>query len=706
MLHFTLIHCLSFILSPLGSLVSAVIQFYQQLKHLAKQSNHRQLCCIQGNQQWCFEQASDIIEFESIDYKWCGVAPATIQTCAYSTLLGQDIQLLILNMNQQFDANMFAAAEGSVCGGCVIILLLPESTTAGDNFTNYVQRQLIAQQFQIFKENQQLISNTTIVNTSPTPQLYKQQHSYKQQQPLNNKEQQQAVAQIIKTVTGHRRRPLVITANRGRGKSAALGIAAATLINQGLAKIIICAPSKHAVSTLYKHATLTLTNTEDLQRIQFMAPDTLQLEQANCDLLIIDEAAAIPIKLLIAFTKRYSRLVFATTQFGYEGSGRGFALRFQQQLDQIAPEWRSFHLNQAIRWAENDPVETFTLTSLCLMEQTPNLKFDCKQLKPTISILNRAQLLEQPQQLNQLFSLLVNAHYQTKPSDLVALLNDQDLTIITMQHNQAILAVALINHEGGFEQTTSEQIYQGKRRPNGHLIAQSLTFHSGFKNAATQRYARIQRIAVQPALQKQQFGSQLLTWIIDWATAQQFDHISASFAGSDYLLRFWTRQQLQVLRIGSRKDKSSGQHSLMVNLPLSQQGKELHHQIQTDFHKQVKVQLSRQLSRLDSSILIALWPQIAFKQCHELIQQSLSAYINANRSYENIEYLLIELLYCSSLATLNSKQQHCLIEKIIQNHSWQEIVQQHHFTGKKQAQAFLKNCICDLLTQQTRESTL
>lgn len=700
MLHFMLIQYLSFILSPLGSLVSTAIQFYQQLKHLAKQSNHRQLCCFQGSQQWCVEQASDIIEFENVDYKWCGDSPTSINSCTYPALLGLDIRLLILNMNPQFDANMFAAAEGAVCGGCIIILLLPESIIASDNFTNYILQQLIAHQFPIFKENQQqLMSNAPIVNSPPTSHLYNQPYSYKQKPPLNNKEQQQAIEQIIKTLTGHRRRPLVITANRGRGKSAALGIAAATLINQGLTKIIICAPSQHAVTTLYKHATLTLNNVQDLKCIQFMAPDALQLEQTNCDLLIIDEAAAIPIKLLIEFTKRYSRLVFATTQFGYEGSGRGFTLRFQKQLDKIAPEWRSFHLNQPIRWAENDPVETFTLCSLCLMEQTPNFTFDYQQLQPTISILNREELLQQPQRLNQLFSLLVNAHYQTKPSDLVSLLNDQDLSIISMQHNQEILAVALINHEGGFEQATSEQIYQGKRRPNGHLIAQSFTFHSGFKNAATQRYARIQRIAVQPSLQKQQFGSQLLTWIIDWAAQQQFDHISASFAGSDCLLRFWTRQQLQVLRIGSRKDKSSGQHSLMVNLPLSQQGKELHHQIQTDFHKQVKVQLSRQLSRLDSSLLIALWPQITFKQCNKLIQQSLSAYINANRSYENIEYLLIELLYSSSLEALNCKQQSCLIEKIIQNHSWQEIVQQHHFTGQKQAQAFLKNCICDLLTQ-------
>ena len=134
------------------------------------------------------------------------------------------------------------------------------------------------------------------------------------------------------------------------------------------------------------------------------------------------------------------------------------------------------------------------------------------------------------------------------------------------------------------------------------LVAQSLTFHSGFINAGTQRYARIQRIAVQPTLQNQALGSQLLTWTIEWAKQQQFDHLCASFAASDNILRFWLRHQLQVLRIGAQKDKSSGEHSFIVNLPLTEQGKELHHQIQTDFIKQVNIQLSRQLKQLDSSL--------------------------------------------------------------------------------------------------------
>ncbi len=693
MLHFMLIVQSILILLLLGSPVSAAINFYQQRKHIAEKSAHRQLCCLQGSELWCQQQALSIIKHSALPYRWCGEAPSSVTCSDAKSLLGQDVCLLILNMHKTFDANMFAAAEGSVCAGSVIVLLLPEQQSEIDCFSHYMQQQLKRHQFPILLENQSIANTQPQVGTAKPSSLLLQH--------LDIPEQQLAIHKIIKTVTGHRKRPLVLTANRGRGKSAALGMAAAKLINQGLMKIIVCAPSKQAVTTLYKHAKLTINEANNLQRLQFMAPDALNIEQPACDLLIIDEAAAIPIKLLAQFAQRYSRVVFATTQFGYEGSGRGFALRFLQQLKLISPQYRTFQLEQPVRWAKDDPVEAFTLSSLCLMESTLAMHILESQQKTQIRVLKKTELLQSGTLLNQIFSLLVNAHYQTKPSDLVALLNDQDLTLIVMQQEDKILAVALVKHEGGLDNITSEQIYQGKRRPVGHLIAQSLTFHSGFELAATQRFARIQRIAVQPDLQQQSFGSQLLNWIVDWATTHAFDHLSASFAGSDYLLRFWLKNQLQVLRIGTRKDKSSGQHSLMVNLPLSQQGEELHHQIQTDFHKQVKVQLSRQLNQLDASLVAILWPQIVVTKSIQNIKQSLSAYINAHRGYENVEYLLIELLHTTSLKGLTQQQQRCVIEKIIQNHSWQSIVQTHQFSGQKQAQTFLKNCICDLLTKTT-----
>ena len=670
--------------------MSDVIDYYQQLKTLAENAHHRQLCCLQGSQAWCYQQAQNIIQAGSVNYKWCGESPESIEQTPYAALLGQDVALLVLNMQTRFDANMFAAAEGSVCGGSVIVVLLTDSMDPNDLFYHYIKQQMTSQHIAIYQQHQ------------PMPDLPPFSDAISSvSEEVTLSEQQQAVEAVIKTVTGHRRRPLVLTANRGRGKSAALGMAAATLINQGLTSILVCAPNKQATATLFKHAAASLQHADDLAKLTFIAPDALFLEHPACELLLIDEAAAIPLKLLTDFTQHYSRLVFATTQFGYEGSGRGFALRFQQTLNCLAPGWRSLHLNQAIRWAANDPVEAFTLSSLCLQEK-PMLEQTIDVVQPQVRLIEKQTLLTQPDLLNQLFSLLVNAHYQTKPSDLEALLNDNTQSIVIMQQANKLLGVALVNHEGTLNDTLCEQIYLGKRRVQGHLVAQSLTFHSGFKQAGEHRYARIQRIAIQPALQHQGLGSQLVTWVIDWATQQQFDHVSASFAASDDLLRFWFAHQLQVLRIGTQKDKSSGQHSFIVNLPLTTRAKTLHQHIHADFVQRLNVQLPRQLKQLDTSLLLILWPQIITPSASATLLSQLSSYVQGHQGYDNVEYLLITLVKAHSLSALTLQQQQCVIAKVIQNQDWATLIKQHHFTGQKQAQTFFKHCICDLLTSIRR----
>ena len=136
----------------LGSPVSSVIEFYQQFKCLAQQSNHRQLCCLQGGIDWCFEQATSIIKTESVDYQWCGQSPTSITPSLYQSLLGQDVELLILNMSEEFDANMFAAAEGSVSGGTVIILLLSDNVASTNRFYHYMLKQLTLHLFPIWHQ--------------------------------------------------------------------------------------------------------------------------------------------------------------------------------------------------------------------------------------------------------------------------------------------------------------------------------------------------------------------------------------------------------------------------------------------------------------------------------------------------------------------------------------------------------------------------
>ena len=675
-----------------------IISFVKQVQRQAKINNHRRIIHLCGDLDWCYQQATTIIHAAHLPYFWCGPGPVEINTVSYKQILGQETSLLLINANPTFDPNMFAASEGTLRGGGLLILMSPKFIVSEDIYYHYIISQL------------NVFNVITIQQDQPLP-LLNDDSPLSNDNPLklNTSEQQIAIEAIIKTMTGHRRRPLVLTANRGRGKSAALGIASAQLIQSGLNTILVCAPKKSATSTLFKHASLALTNSStdqfsiDTEQgcIRFIAPDALLANLPKCDFLIIDEAAALPVPMLETLTRHYSRLVFSTTTHGYEGSGRGFTLRFQQYLKDICPQYRQCHLHQPIRWADNDPVETFTLESLCLTEspyETPSYN---AALETQFEWLNTEQLIKSTALLREVFSLLVIAHYQTKPSDLAALLNDNSLNIFVIKQNKRVLGVALINDEGGFSLETSKQVWQGNRRLQGNLVAQSLTFHCAQKEAATLRYARIQRIAIHPRLQHQGLGKKFIHHIKEWASGKRFDHLCASFGATTELYTFWQQLSFTTLRIGLSKDKSSGTHSVIMNYPISDIGNNLHNKIQQQFQNQFEVQLCRYLQDIDPLLVLNLLTEFN-KQT--FIASELDSYVTGHLPYEFAEPALIKFLLTSELKTLGKMEQCLTIQKILQNNSWAEVCKKNKLTGKKQAQALLKSAITQLLKEDNHAS--
>lgn len=150
-----------------------------------------------------------------------------------------------------------------------------------------------------------------------------------------------------------------LTAARGRGKSAALGIAIAGAVATGYSNIFVTAPSPENLKTLFdfvlrgfdalgyrEHADYDIiqaTNPElgkcvvrlnvfraHRQTVQYIAPaDANKLGQA--ELLVVDEAAAIPLPYVQALLGPY--LVFlSSTVNGYEGTGRSLSLKLVQKL--------------------------------------------------------------------------------------------------------------------------------------------------------------------------------------------------------------------------------------------------------------------------------------------------------------------------------------------------------------------------------------
>ena len=156
-----------------------------------------------------------------------------------------------------------------------------------------------------------------------------------------------------------------------------------------------------------------------------------------------------------------------TTVHGYEGTGRGFDLRFRATLTALTPQWKSLKLSTPIRWASDDPVETWLFDALKL-KASP---VDAKTLSEVTArhcryeCINRDVLLAEPQLLNTLFGLLVQAHYQTTPADLRNLLDGPNISVWISRYQGQVVAAALVAAEGGFDSDLSQAIWRGERPP-------------------------------------------------------------------------------------------------------------------------------------------------------------------------------------------------------------------------------------------------
>jgi tRNA(Met) cytidine acetyltransferase len=391
----------------------------------------------------------------------------------------------------------------------------------------------------------------------------------------------------------------------------------------------------------------------------------------------VDEAAAIPTKILEGLLTHYPRIVFATTVHGYEGTGLGFNIRFKGQLDRQTPQWREIILTEPIRWSRNDPLEPLIFRLLALdASPAKNVEVaDATIRDVTVEFPSQQQLLDNEKDLNQLFGLLVIAHYRTTPLDLRHLLDGPNLSIALLRHRGIIVAVALLAAEGGFTEEMAEQIWAGRRRPRGHLLAQSLCAHLGLQAAATLKGMRIMRITVHPALQGRGLGSMLVGAVRQEAKTRGFDYLGTSFGATPELIHFWRRCGLQALRIGLRAGASSSNHSAIFLLPLGKQGATMATEARRRFSKQLPAMLGDTLAHLSSSLAAPLLKGIEHPSTTRLEHQDwldLVAFAFAERGYDLCLHA-IELISLAALADgiVVDKDAKLLIKRVLQKQSWQ-----------------------------------
>ena len=570
-------------------------QFSHTLEKIKQQlvnAKHRQLLLLTGDKDWCYEQCEQLLTrlnqpafvLSKDTYLADGCWPEHTHQ-----ILGQEYPHAVYDGYSGLIPDKLAALAGIVKAGGFLILLLPELEGLNgwcDPALSLFQSHGRKNQVSFFNQRfAYLLSNSTLLHFSQRAGLSYNIEDAPNASEIDFSEQQHCVELIKKTANGRANRPLIINADRGRGKSAALGIAASQLSDK---KILICAMQFRALHSSFKHLANALNlaykpNEKCIANMQYVAPDQLLDEFPECDLLLIDEAAAIPVPMLISILNHYPRIVFSSTLVGYEGNGRGYVLKFTHHLKTHYKNMRSITLTQPIRFAKHDPLEHHLRRLLALdAEYNSNpLSSDSIRFKS----LHSSQLVDNEALLYELIGLLSLAHYQTSVNDLRHLLDATQQRLFVCQQGERIIGVCLIAIEGEFDDALIKDVTLGKRRPQGHLMAQTLaqlSFNAGVLKHAC---ARVVRIVVDPQHHNKQLGTTLLHYC-EQQLQDKCKWLGASFGGNSQLLNFWQKNNFKLVKIGFKKDKATGEHSALVIKNLNKNDtvlKQLTSQFQADF---------------------------------------------------------------------------------------------------------------------------
>ena len=524
-------------------------------------------------------------------------------------------------------------------------------------------------------------------------------------------EQQQAIEAVLHVVSGHRRRPLVISSDRGRGKTALLGMAAAELIKQGKRRILVTAPSIKNCEPLFSHAAANLPGAVKdglslrWQRgeIHFIAADALIEQQPEADLLIVDEAAAIPAQMLEKLLQAFSRIVFASTLHGYEGTGRGFMLRFKRCLDRLSPDWRSLQLNEPIRWASDDELEMFSFEALLLdAEPADDQLLSIMELEQVeFEIIEPSELASNETLLREMFGLMVTAHYRTRPSDLQLLLDRQDISVAVLRAGGHIVASAWLVDEPALDDDLAQKVFDGQRRLKGHLLPQSLLAHAGLASAGKYHYQRIIRIAVHPQCQNKGLGSLLLDHLARQSTT--CDVLGTSFAMDVDVVRFWLKNGYIPVRIGQHQDEVTGAAAVLMVKALEEQAMPLIDQAQQLFAVQWPLLLQTQLQHLPTELVALLAPSKVevSERLEGLLLLQVNSFATRLRSYESSRYALWYWLQktvtTSAFKQLRPEQIKLMTKMILQQQDAKLVSKELSLKGKAELLIRLRQAVSDCL---------
>ena len=502
---------------------------------------------------------------------------------------------------------------------------------------------------------------------------------------------------------------VVVEADRGRGKSSAAGLAAAALATEGR-DVLVTAPAARNVETLFARAREHLeieSSGDDRElavpaggRIRFEPPAAAATLPGEPDCVIVDEAAGVPVDILETLLGA-DAVAFTTTVHGYEGAGRGFAVRFRDRLAESPLTVTEVSMDEPIRYAPGDPIEVWSFRALALDARAPVDPLIAAATPETVEYRapTGPDLLADEHLLRELFGLLVAAHYRTEPDDLARLLDAPNVTAHTLLHDGHVVAVALLAREGGLPAETRASLYAGGQ-VRGHLLPDVLT-HQLRDEAATEPVGhRVLRIATHGAVRSRGLGSHLLAEIRERVDGDWF---GAAFGATPGLCRFWRANGFRTVHLGTARNERSGERSALVLDPLTPAGEELCTRHTEWFHRRAPATFSDALADADPAVIGAACrgaagtPPLCLSDQERRflagVPEGAAVYETAPRPVRRLVYRHV----VDPAVTLDDRTERLLIYKTLQARSWAAAADRFDFDSTRTCKKALGAAVGELL---------
>ncbi|MEM3946636.1 MAG: GNAT family N-acetyltransferase [Metallosphaera sp.] len=372
------------------------------------------------------------------------------------------------------------------------------------------------------------------------------------------------------------KRLFIVTAPRGRGKSASVGLSLPVIIS--LSKyplsIVVTSLNYWSGAEIMKFAEMALRAMKKRFRrnvsrdgkilsleigeswIRWLPPDLAKDYHGN--IIVMDEAAALGKEFIDYVLRRWEKAVLVTTVHGYEGSGKIFL----KVLEAYEKERNAQRLNLEfpIRYSKGDPVEKFLYDVFLL-----NVNVESGDFQGRIIEVTPESLFNVREKLMRVYGILVTAHYRNTPDDLMVL-GDATFQRIFLAEND--VGVAQVVEEGGLSDEKVDSLSAGEENL-GHLIPQRLVKYSRLREFGKLRGWRVMRIAVVPDLQNRGIGSRILSEIEKEAIREGIDWIGSSFLANYNVVKFWTKNGFIPVYMSTKKNESLGGYSVIVAKALS-----------------------------------------------------------------------------------------------------------------------------------------